>query len=64
MWTAMGETAANLRKTLQITAFRPLSIARPTRRICGWIVDDVCVQMYESNLQSNYYNRFSKIDSV
>jgi hypothetical protein len=29
----------------------------PAVRTCGSIVDDVCIQLYESNQRSKYYNK-------
>jgi hypothetical protein len=51
-----GKTSAKAQQTgLTLTS----SIAKPAVGICGWTVDDVWAQMYESNQPSKHYNRFS-----
>ena len=64
MWTAAKQTGKALAKAGANAAFYRASIAALAVGICGWKVDDMCIQMYESNQPFNHYNRFYKNDSV
>jgi len=64
MWTAAKQNGKASAKGAQMPAFYRGPIATPAVGICGWKVDDMWVQMYESNQPTNHYNRFYKNDSV
>jgi hypothetical protein len=57
MWIEAKQAGNSRDKTAQMRAFNRSFIRRPGMRICGSSVDDVCVQLYESNQRSKHYNK-------
>ena len=57
MWTAARSAGNHDPKTPQIHTFGPGFIGVLGMGICGRSVDQMCVQLYESNQPSKYYNK-------
>ena len=57
MWIGATQADNSLDKTVQKHDLCHNAIRRPGMRICGSGVDDMCVQLYESNQRSKYYNK-------
>jgi hypothetical protein len=57
MWIGAKQAAISRHKRAQKHAFSHGFIHPPGMRICGSSVDDVWVQLYESNQPSKYYNK-------
>jgi hypothetical protein len=57
MWIGAKQAAISRHKRAQIRASSHGFVRPPGMRICGSSVDDVWVQLYESNQPSKYYNK-------
>jgi hypothetical protein len=57
MWIGAKQAAIFRHKRAQMPASSHGFIRSPGMRICGSSVDDVWVQLYESNQPSKYYNK-------
>lgn len=59
MWIGAKRSAISYPKPAQMCASSHGFIRWPGMRICGSSVDDMWVQLYESNQPSKYYNKDS-----
>jgi hypothetical protein len=57
MWTGPKQAGNSGDKTAQMRNFSHCPIRPLGMRICGSSVDEMWVQLYESNQRSKYYNK-------
>jgi len=57
MWIEATQVSKSRDKIEQIRAFSRQVDNSLETRICGRNVDDMCVQLYESNQRSKHYNK-------
>jgi hypothetical protein len=57
MWTAARRNENRRLEPAQKRTFGAGFIRVPGTGICGWSVDHMCIQLYESNQRSKYYNK-------
>jgi hypothetical protein len=57
MWTGPKQAGNSGDKTTQMRNFSRRPIRLLGMRICGSSVDEMWVQLYESNQRSKYYNK-------